>query len=1014
MLSPQLEREMKALLNGHVLFSLLDETATASLLKEVELVSFAIGETIIREGEVGDSAWLIFSGRVRVFRDGPDGKPITLASLARGELLGEHAMLKDEPRSASARAADDSVLLRIRRETFTRLLQSQPDLRPFLEKLIEQRALARFLQTGTLLGGLPARQIVTLLDQFEDLRFTPRQPIVSEGETGQRMFIIKSGEAKVVRGAAQEVLAYLGPSDFFGERALLLDEPRYASVIALSDTECAALSRSGFEQLLAQAPELKKQLSQRLRQYSASAELASNFGIKPAAPSAGERDIVWHKPEEIELPRPGVRQGAWHGWFGAKRRPFVPQEDENDCGAAALAMVALFHKAPISVARLRYLANVGARGASMLSVTAAAEAIGFDWRAVTTDYTHLADMPLPAIVHWKGCHYLVLYEAVETGVLLGDPAIGLVRLPRPEFEKDWTGNLLLLTPTERLANNRPARSAWQQFTPLLTGRKTACWMIAALSVLLAAALTVVPLLVQWLVDSQARSPAILELTLWFIPVAILLTLRQIAINNVVSHVGVNLRRRASARLLDLPARFFEAQRTGALLAPSDSPQPTAAALRASLTAVADLLLVPAGLGLLACYHIGWASLTLAAMSCSVIALCLAARKLFPLQQQIDRQESSLRSEVLETVENIDAIKACTAEAERCGKAERLLTEATATRHRMREILISLQSCFILLIGGFCIVSYAVVKRSDITPGPAAGAVLAWLLSVVPLWRLLGSLPRFLQLQTALRQAADLEDLPCESGGAAILPPLRRSLRCVDVSFSHQPETPRVLAHLSIELTPRRIHWLVGRAGAGKTTLAELLLGLRVPSEGTILVDGVDLRSADLSSWRQQIAFVPHEPVILHGAIRANIALTEADAKLERIIAAARLAGAHDFIMRLPLGYETPVGKPGVQLSSGEKYKLNLARAFFKDARLLILDEPTAFLDMDARTQLIKNLRLLSADRILLIVTNKPADVAPEDWVVVLDDGQVAEQGSPGDLIRRGGLFAYLQGQGVMV
>src|SRR5262245_51285641 len=157
-------QQLTSVLQSHAVFSLLGAEALARLVQELEMVAFAIGESILHEGEPGHCAYFLYSGKVRVFKQGPAGKPITLATLSSGDLFGEHAILEDEARTASVRAAEDCVLFRIPRAAFAKLLKDQPGLTPYLERLIRQRALHRFLQMATVLGAVPARQVLALLD----------------------------------------------------------------------------------------------------------------------------------------------------------------------------------------------------------------------------------------------------------------------------------------------------------------------------------------------------------------------------------------------------------------------------------------------------------------------------------------------------------------------------------------------------------------------------------------------------------------------------------------------------------------------------------------------------------------------------------------------------------------------------------------------------------------------------------------------------------------------------------
>ncbi len=276
------------------------------------------------------------------------------------------------------------------------------------------------------------------------------------------------------------------------------------------------------------------------------------------------------------------------------------------------------------------------------------------------------------------------------------------------------------------------------------------------------------------------------------------------------------------------------------------------------------------------------------------------------------------------------------------------------------------------------------------------------LTAVPALGLAGLWPEVLRFPRRLRELAESRALPPRPGFGSALPRLRGFVRIENVSYRHRPEGRDVLAHVSLELRPGQVVWVVGRTGAGKTALAMLLQGLLLPTEGRSTMDGFDLAAVDPRSLRAQVSVVAEEPALLHGTIRENIALADPAAPPARVAEAARFAAAHDFITRLPLGYATPLGPRGVELSRGQRQSLCIARALLKEPRLLVLDEATSALDAETEGAVLKHLRWLGRDRAVMILTRRPAAVRPGDLVVVLEGGQVAERGDPGELLKRGG------------
>jgi ABC-type bacteriocin/lantibiotic exporter with double-glycine peptidase domain len=595
------------------------------------------------------------------------------------------------------------------------------------------------------------------------------------------MYILQSGEAKVIRAADAGVLTYLGEGDYFGERALLRNEPRQASVVAVTAVACLSLSRESFDSLLTAAPQLREQLGVRLGQYQQAAEAAGQaLPEPPTAPSPPPPpDLAWERIDvAAERPPPRPPRG-WRRWFPfAKPYPSIAQEDETDCGAAALAMIGRFNGVPLSLARLCDLAHVRGEGASMLGLAQAARHAGFDWRAVLTDFDHLAGLPLPAVAHWKGYHYLVLYEVRGDRAVVGDPAAGILKMSRAEAEAQRRFEKAAARPG---AGAAPAGQAW----------------------------------------SFGILQVVCILTVAF-----------------------------SARLV-------------------------------------------------------------------------------------------------------------------------LDGDMTAGQFLAFQVLVGL----------------------------AVAAVLDWL----GLWPELRSLP------FVLGKLAEVQEVPAEpegEGDRPALPAVRGFLRLEDVRFRYHPESPEVLAGVNLEIAPGHLVAVVGRAGAGKSTLARLCQRLDQPTHGIIRIDGVDIGSVEVGSLREQLSVVPEAAVLFAATVRANIALAEGGAPLARVIEAARLANAHEFIMSLPRGYDTLLGPGGVRLSGGQAQCVALARAFLKQPRVLILDEALSALDGESEQVVLHSLRGTAHSRTTILCTRRPPPFLWADLVVVLDRGQVVETGSHQELSAQQGLYAF--------
>jgi ATP-binding cassette subfamily B protein len=1026
MLTEPLQEELRALLTKHVIFSILDPNEIDQLLKKFDLVSVGLGETFITEGESGDCAYLVYSGKVRVFKQGPAGKPVTLGTLGPGELVGEVAILKNVVRTASCRASEDTALFRITRDDFETLVHHNPGLLPYFEKIIEQNTLLRFLRLATFLGALPAKQVIALLDQLEEVSYKAGETIIREGELGDRLFILRSGEVKVTvqRGGQEVVLKHLAEGAYFGERALILNQPRSANVIAVTDTSCFSLSRENFDKLMSSAPQLREQLIRGIEQYHLGEEMERKFGVRP--PEGGRRPPA-------PLPGPDQQGPAANGRAAGvrkrrrlfKRYPWLPQHDETDCGAASLAMIARYYGMPLSVGRLRETANVGREGGSMFSLARAAEAVGFNARAIKTDFGHLPSLPLPAVAHWKGYHYLVLYEVAGDKVVLGDPAIGLLKMGRAEFEQGWTGRLLLLTPTPRLQENEPEQTTFRRFLPFLAPFKGLLFEIVLASLILQLLQLAAPVFTQMIVDKVLVHQNLHMLNIMLGGMLLIgafqiatTLLRYYLLIHVWQKLSLTLTADLFRQILRLPMRYFHSRKLGDFLTRfEDNHRIQRLMTGRAITTLLDLLMIVTGLSLMLYYNVRLTLVALAAIPFYVVVTVLITPVLKRNNQKTFEKQANAESTLVEAVKSVAAIKDATAEVSTRWKYENHVVQRANMEfhgHRLSVALDGLSRTISILAGTFMLWYGArLVIQRELTVGQLmafqalVGMVTTPILGLVGLWH---------ELQDAvlsLQRLNDLYEAPAEqdaAGPALTLPRLRGHLRVEDLSFRYDEDGKNILSHINLEAEPGQTVALVGRSGSGKTTLALLLQRFYLPTEGKILLDGFDLRLADVRSLRSQLGVVAQESTIFTGTIRENIALSDPESPLERVIAAAKLANAHDFIMGFPLGYDTVVGEMGISLSGGQRQRVCIARALLKDPRLIIFDEATSALDAESEKAIQENMRVILRDRTALIIAHRISTIQNADLIVVLDEGQVVEKGTHRELLEKKGLYYYLTSQ----
>ena len=278
----------------------------------------------------------------------------------------------------------------------------------------------------------------------------------------------------------------------------------------------------------------------------------------------------------------------------------------------------------------------------------------------------------------------------------------------------------------------------------------------------------------------------------------------------------------------------------------------------------------------------------------------------------------------------------------------------------------------------------------------------------PVLRLVHMWQDFQQAKLSLERIGDIVNTPSEvSGGSVSLRDLRGAIVLKDVKFRYAHDGPLVLDGVSLAIKPGEMIGIVGRSGSGKSTVAKLVQRLYHPQEGVIAVDGIDLRHMDPLFLRTRIGMVPQDSFLFSGTVRENIAMAMPDADMERVIAAARMAGAHEFIGEMPLGYDTCVEERGVSLSGGQRQRIAIARALITNPRIVIFDEATSALDYESERAIKGHLGHIRKGRTVILIAHRLNMMKDCDRILVFDRGRIVEAGDHASLMKKGGLYAHL-------
>lgn len=858
------------------------------------------------------------------------------------------------------------------------------------------------------------------------------------------IYIVLAGKVRLL-DSAENLMATLNAGSSFGEASLFPQgnfQP-YAARASLNLRLCY-LKQEMLQALMDEYPSLRDRLFQRAEQWdlvflghlnsqlqgkelgvpAMVKGLSSSHNVIPFPLQASKAKE--QKKSRPYFPSPKVRVGQlWERL--SSRYPFYAQQSAADCGAACLVMIGHYWGKHFSVNRLREQANVNRSGASLRALAAAAENLGFSSRPVKASLDKLAEQPLPAIAHWEGKHYIVVYEITNKRVIVGDPAIGQLSLTHAQFNAGWTGYALLLQPTALLEEAEEASPSIWRFFELVKPHSKVLLDVVLASVLIQVFGLVTPLFTQLLLDRVIVQGSTMTLNAVGFGLLIFGLFRIIA-NGVRQYLLDHTANRVSTAMLvgfikhtfRLPLEFFESRYVGDIVSRIQENQKIQRFLTGeALSICLDLLTVFIYLGLMFWYSWQMALLVLLIVPPFFLVALFSTTILRRISREIFTAGAEENSYLIQSLTGIRSVRSMAIEQTVRWHWEELLNKLIKKGFRAQVIANRLQiisaTIETLVTTGLLWYGALLVIQNQLTIGQLIafnmllGNIIRPFQRLSVLWN---------QLQEVMVSAERINDVLEAEPEEDLLTSSRQSLRKFqgrirfeNVTFRYHPESEiNVLENLTFEIQPEQTVAVVGRSGSGKTTLAKLILGLYPPTEGKVLIDGHDITTISLQSLRSQIGTVDQDTFLFGGTIRENLSIAHPEACLEEVMEAARLAGADEFIQKLPMGYETQIGEGGGMLSGGQRQRLAIARALLGSPRFLIFDEATSNLDAESERIIQNNLKTILKGRTSLIIAHRLSTVRNADLIIVLDRGVLVESGNHDELIAKKGHYYYLNQQ----
>lgn len=721
--------------------------------------------------------------------------------------------------------------------------------------------------------------------------------------------------------------------------------------------------------------------------------------------------------------------------------PFYHQPDFMDCGPTCLRMVAKFYGRTISLSKLRTLSETTREGSSLKNIADTAEKVGFRTLGVKVTFQKFAEeAPLPCIVYWQQKHFVVVYKIKKDIVFVSDPAHGLLKYTQAEFIKNWIGNnaddnteegiALLLEPTPKLKKPETDDVENRQGISFLFGylSKYKRFIFQLIIGLLAGSLLqlIFPFLTQSIVDIGIQNRDInfiylilfAQLFLFFGRISIEL-IRGWILLHLSTRINISLVSDFFIKLMNLPIAFFDSKMTGDIMQRITDHQRIEHLLtNTSLNTLFSFVnLLVFGVVL------AWYDLTIfgvfmlgSFLYFGWIVIFLKRRK--DLDYKRFSQLSSEQTKVIELISGMQEIKLHNAEQQKRWSWEYL--QAKLFKIRTKGLILEqtqtigsnsineIKNIFITILSAKLVIDGQITLGMMMAISYIIGQLNA------PIQQLIGFVYAYQDAKIALERLSEIhgkedEENSTEEKITAI--PINENIELKNVSFRYTGSSEFVIKNLSLSIPSNKITAIVGASGSGKTTLMKMLLKFYVSQEGEITIGKINLNNLKQKAWREKCGSVMQEGFIFNDSIANNIAVGEEHINREKLLRAVEIANIKDFIENLPLAYNTKIGSSGVGMSTGQKQRLLIARAIYKNPDIIFFDEATSALDANNEKVIMENLNQFFKDKTAVVIAHRLSTVKNADQIVVLDKGKIIEKGTHNELINlRGSYFNLVKNQ----
>lgn len=1016
------------LLDSHIMFNTLSERERNTLMPMFEAKTYSPQHIIAKQNQPMDGMYYIFNGSVRLKQD-KDNKRVSLGELSTSSTYGEMSLIKQGKWPYTVVASDHVTMIRLPAENVRSMAARNPKVAEMFKKHVG------LVETSHRIRGLlgkanfSAEQLAGILANIGIKHIKKGQNVFKQGDIDPRLYYLEQGDVELVRSPVageSMVLDKIKPGMLLGECGAMsgMDGPgiQTHAAKALVDSTVLVIKQESLKKICEINPALLEELRHRVTGFASVED--QELAYRQRAEGIDQRihlaDAVTEE-EYLQLDR--KKQ--------IKQFPMVRQSHESECAAACVTMICKYYKKDFTLGQIRELTSLSSENVNPTKLITGAETLGYNAKPYALKFKDLQGLSLPAIIGWEGYHYVVLYRITAKEVHIADPAEGLCKLGKEEFIRSWTqaevpgtytapdvGVVIALDPTMAFEQLEPPKKPINHFINYMLPYKKYYIeaMLAALAINMLGLAS--PLFVQSIVDNVVVHQDVTLLNMMLVGMALVTifsTLSSVAQSLLLAHTTARIDLRMMSEfyrhVLSMPMDFFLTRNKGDILSRFGQNAKIRQFLASStITVILNTLMVVVYLAMMFAYSLPLTSLVLVFIPVYVVLVMYYTPKIKAIAQERFLTSTQTQAHLIESLNGIESLKATANEYMARSRWEAAFVENVKKGYEQAKLnltstslhkLVGLSSTIaILWFGANQVIAGQMTIGELMGFNMLVGMVLGPIQQLVGLWNQIAEIKvsvdrvgEILSVDPEQALPTDPEKMP------ATVDECHGGIEFDKVNFSYVANEKEnfVMKDFDLSIEPGSRIAMVGPSGCGKSTIAKMILGFNLPKSGSFKIDGKELNTLELGSLRRNIGVVLQDSFLFAGTVAENIALGDPNPDMHAVIEASKLAGAHEFVINYPLGYQTLIGEKGIGISGGQRQRICIARALYRSPAIMIFDEATSALDNESEKQIQENMASILKGRTSITIAHRLSTVIDSDTICFIQDGKVAEKGAHTDL-----------------